>query len=62
MADFEVLGPYALALLMGMGSVCIFIWGVLAGAMGDSDQAALDFYNAEMANDRFSNHQDNCPD
>jgi hypothetical protein len=62
MADFEVLGPYALALLMGMGSVCIFIWGVLAGAMGDSDQASLNFYNAEMANDRFSNHQDNFPD
>jgi hypothetical protein len=58
MADFEVLGPYAIALLMGLGSVCIFIWGVLAGALADTDQAALDFFHAEMENDRFANDHD----
>ena len=31
MADYEFLGPYALAIFMGLGSTCIFIWGVMAG-------------------------------
>jgi hypothetical protein len=53
MENYEVLGPYALAILMGLGSTCIFIWGVMAGALSETDQAALNFYHAEMANDRF---------
>ena len=56
MADYEILGPYALAIFMGLGSTCIFIWGVMAGALSETDQAALNFYHAEMANDR-SKHQ-----
>ena len=58
MADYEVLGPYALAVLMGLGSVCIFIWGVMGGAMSETDQAALKFYHAEMAHDRYTDHAD----
>jgi len=58
MANYEILGPYALAILMGLGSTCIFIWGVMVGALSDTDQAALKFYNAEMANDRFKDHHD----
>jgi hypothetical protein len=58
MANYEILGPYALAILMGLGSTCIFIWGVMVGALSDTDQAALNFYNAEMANDRFKDHHD----
>ncbi|MGO9804348.1 MAG: hypothetical protein ACLPTM_10970 [Steroidobacteraceae bacterium] len=53
MADYEILGPYALAILMGLGSICIFIWGVMGGALTETDRAALDFYYAEMANDQF---------
>jgi hypothetical protein len=52
MANYEILGPYALAILMGMGSTCIFIWGIMAGALSETDQAALNFYHAEMTNDR----------
>jgi hypothetical protein len=58
MADYEILGPYALAILMGLGSACIFIWGVMGGALTETDRAALNFYNAEMANDRFKDQHD----
>jgi nitrogen fixation-related uncharacterized protein len=58
MADYEILGPYLIALTMGMGAVCIFIWGVLSGAFNNTDAAALGFYRAEMENDRTSKHID----
>jgi hypothetical protein len=58
MADYEVLGPYAIAILMGLGSTCLFIWGVMGGALSDTDQAALNFYNAEMAHDQYTDHAD----
>ena len=58
MADYEILGPYALAILMGLGSTCIFIWGVMVGALSDTDRAALDFYHAEVANDRLKDEHD----
>ena len=58
MANYEILGPYALAIFMGLGSTCIFIWGVMAGALSETDQAALNFYHAEMAYDRFKHHVD----
>jgi hypothetical protein len=58
MSEYEVLGPYALAILMGLGSICIFIWGVMGGALNETDQAALDFYHAEIANDRLKDHRD----
>ena len=41
--DFEILGPYAIALLMSIGAVCIFVWGVLSGAFSNSDAAAITF-------------------
>ena len=50
--DFEIVGPYAVALLMSIGAVCVFVWGVLSGAFGSADEAALTFYRAEMENDR----------
>jgi hypothetical protein len=58
MANYEILGPYALAILMGLGSTCIFIWGVMGGALSETDRAALNFYNAEMAHDRYTDHAD----
>lgn len=58
MTDYEILGPYALAILMGLGSTCIFIWGIMGGALTETDRAALNFYNAEMANDRFKDQHD----
>jgi hypothetical protein len=43
---------------MGLGSTCIFIWGVMGGALSETDQAALKFYHAEMAHDRYTDHAD----
>ncbi len=31
MQGFEITGPYLSALLMSLGALCAFIWGVLAG-------------------------------
>ncbi|MGB8279192.1 MAG: hypothetical protein WCF20_14850 [Methylovirgula sp.] len=53
MADYEIMGPYLLAIMMGMGAVCIFIWGVLSGAFHNTDEAALKFFRTEMENDRI---------
>jgi cbb3-type cytochrome oxidase maturation protein len=51
MAGFEVTGPYVSALLMSLGALCAFIWGVLSGAFHDADEAALRFYQMEMESD-----------
>ena len=50
--DFEVVGPYAIALLMSIGALCVFVWGVLSGAFSNADEAATTFFRAEMENDR----------
>jgi hypothetical protein len=52
MTDFEIIGPYAVALLMSIGALCLFIWGVLSGALSGADDAARRFYRVEMENDR----------
>ena len=49
--DFEVIGPYAVALLMSIGAVCIFIWAVLSGAFKGADEEALRFYHREVDDD-----------
>ena len=54
--DFEVIGPYAVALLMSLGALCIFIWGVLAGAFSGTDEEAIRFYRTEVENDRNAGH------
>jgi hypothetical protein len=58
MADFEIFGPYLMALLMGVGTACVFVWAVLAGALTDTDQASLNFFRAEMEHDRFADPDD----
>jgi hypothetical protein len=58
MADYEILGPYAVAILMGLGSICLFIWGVMGGALSETDQASINFYDAEMAYDRSKGSHD----
>jgi hypothetical protein len=51
MAGFEITGPYASALLMSLGALCVFIWGVLSGAFHGADEASLRFYQMEMESD-----------
>ena len=52
MADYEIMGPYLVALLMGMGCAVHLHLGRPVGRLEGADEAALKFYRAEMANDR----------
>jgi hypothetical protein len=51
MEGFEVTGPYASALLMSLGALCLFIWGVLSGAFHNADEASVRFCEMEMESD-----------
>lgn len=51
MSDYEILGPYLIALMMSLGAVCIFVWAVLSGAFNGADEAALRFYRTEVGDD-----------
>jgi hypothetical protein len=54
MTDFEIFWPYLIALMMSLGALCIFVWGVLSGAFNGADEASLRFFRAEMDHDRAS--------
>src|ERR1700737_3730907 len=56
MTDFENMGPYAIALLMSIGALCAFVWGVLSGALSGADDAAIRFYCSEVENDAAREH------
>ena len=51
MEGFEITGPYASALLMSLGALCVFVWGVLSGAFHGADEAARRFYQMEIESD-----------
>lgn len=57
MQDFDVLGPYIIALMMSLGALSVFIWGVLAGAFNGADEAALRFFEQEMDHERTRQSQ-----
>jgi hypothetical protein len=48
---FEIVGPYVAALMMSLGALSIFVWGVFSGAFRGADDAAQRFYQREVAND-----------
>ncbi|WP_315832683.1 hypothetical protein [Bradyrhizobium prioriisuperbiae] len=45
---FEIVGPYLAALMMSLGALSIFIWGIFSGAFKGADEAALDFFRREV--------------
>jgi hypothetical protein len=49
--NFEIVGPYLAALMMSLGALCIFIWGVFSGAFAGADEAAMRFYQREVGDD-----------
>ena len=51
MEGFEVTGPYLSALLMSIGALCVFVWGVLSGAFHRADEASVRFCEMEMESD-----------
>ena len=53
---FEIVGPYIAALMMSLGALCLFIWGVLSGAFSGTDEAAIRFYRMEVENDGAGEH------
>ena len=38
-------------MLMSLGALCVFIWGVLSGAFHGADEASVRFYEMEMESD-----------
>ena len=54
--EFEVIGPYLVALIMSIGAVCIFVWAVLAGAFNGADEEAQRFYHREVDDDGHATH------
>ncbi|MFA1625392.1 hypothetical protein ACDY96_22170 [Rhizobium mongolense] len=57
MADFGIAGPYVGAMLMSLGALCLFIWGVLSGALSNADRVSQEFFEREMENDRRTDHE-----
>jgi hypothetical protein len=51
MTDFEVLGPMLIALSMSIGALCVLVWAVLSGALGEADKTAVNFLRAELGHD-----------
>jgi hypothetical protein len=60
MEGFEITGPYASALLMSLGAVCVFIWGVLSGAFHRADEASVRFYEMEIESDANRDHAEHA--
>jgi hypothetical protein len=47
----ETLIQFAVALLMSLGAVCIFVWAVLGGHLTDVEKIAERQYRAEVEED-----------
>jgi len=59
--NFEIVGPYLAALMMSLGALCIFIWGVFSGALVGADEAAKRFYQREVGDDRETEQRSGQP-
>lgn len=42
---------FLVALLMGLGAVCLFVWGVLCGSFNDVESIKYKAYRAEVRED-----------
>jgi len=42
---------FLVALLMGLGAVCLFVWGVLSGSFNDVESIKYRAYRAEVRED-----------
>lgn len=59
--NFEIVGPYLAALMMSLGALCIFIWGVFSGAFRGADEAAMRFYQREVGDDGLAEKRSRQP-
>jgi hypothetical protein len=53
---FEIVGPYIAALMTSLGALCLFVWGVLAGAFSGADEASIRFLQREVGDDGSDAH------
>ena len=58
MMDFEILGPLLIAISMSLGALCVLIWAVLSGALGEADQTAINFLRMEIGHDGSGKRDD----
>jgi hypothetical protein len=56
MEGFEITGPYASAMFMSLGALCIFVWAVLSGAFHGADEASRRFCEREIESDENRAH------
>lgn len=50
MAELTLL-QFVVALFMGLGAVCVFVWGVLSGMFEDVEAVKYRAYRAEVIDD-----------
>jgi len=43
-------------LMMSLGALCLFVWGVLAGAFSGADEASIRFLQREVGDDGSDAH------
>jgi hypothetical protein len=60
--NFEIVGPYLAALMMSLGALCIFVWGIFSGAFYGADDAALRFFHREVGDDGPAEERSGKPD
>lgn len=58
---FEIVGPYIAAMMMSLGALSIFIWGVFSGAFRGADEAAMRFYQREVGDDGLAEKRSRQP-
>ena len=58
MEGFEITGPYASAMLMSLGALCVFVWAVLSGAFQGADEASRRFCEREIESDDKRTHDE----
>lgn len=54
MAELTLL-QFIVALLMGLGALCVFIWAVLSGLFTDVEKIKYRAYRAEVSEDERGN-------
>jgi hypothetical protein len=53
---FEIVRPYIAAVMMSLGALSVFIWGVLSGAFSGANDASIRFLQREVGDDGSDAH------
>ena len=58
MRDFDVLGPFIIATWTSLGALCLMVWAVFSGALGNSDRTPIEFLRREIGYDGSRQHDE----